>query len=89
VSLGPLRLGRVVVTPGALDSVSQAEITELLGRHQSGDWGEVEDDDWAANDRAVIEGSRVLSVYKVDGERIWVITEADRSSTAVLLPSEY
>lgn len=87
VALFPL--GQVVATPGALDSVSQAEVTELLGRHAQGDWGDVDDEDWEANDRAVREGTRIFSAYNVDGERIWIITEADRSSTCVLLPEEY
>ena len=59
-------------------------------RHRAGDWGEVDAADAAANDRAVSEGERVLSAYTLkDGTRLWVITEADRSSTCILLPDEY
>lgn len=83
-------LGRVEATQlGALASVS-LEIAALLGRHVTGDWGEdVDDEDWDANDEAVGGGTRILSGYRVDGERIWIITEADRSSTCVLKPEEY
>ncbi len=65
----------------------------LLERHQSGDWGEVDHEDKIANDQAVVDGTRLLSSYVVcDGcrkTRIWLITEADRTSTTFLLPSEY
>lgn len=83
-------LGRVVATPGALGSISRIEMVDLLMRHASGDWGEsCDDEDWAANDAAVAAGTRILSSYNVQGERIWIITEADRSSTCVLKPEEY
>jgi hypothetical protein len=64
---------------------------ELLARHQRGDWGPLDLHDRAANDQAVTGGTRILSAYEVDpsGEKIWVITEADRSVTTALLPSEY
>ncbi len=63
---------------------------ELLNRHRTGDWGEVDSEDWAANDQAVTQGERVLSAYTLkDGVRLWIITEADRAATTILLPSEY
>lgn len=85
-------LGQTVATPGALAALADAKQTaiEFLARHAGGDWGEVDPDDRAANDRAVAEGSRILSSYRTSkGARIWVITEAGRSSTCILLPEEY
>ena len=85
-------LGRVVGTPGALEALAAAgQIpTEFLDRHVKGDWGEVCDDDKQANEDALMDGTRILSAYKTNqGIRIWVITEADRSSTCILLPDEY
>ncbi len=85
-------LGRLVATPGALqafDTSGGSPITYLT-RHLHGDWGDLTDDDKQANTDAVATGSRILSVYHLnDGTKIWIITEADRSSTCILLPSEY
>ena len=62
----------------------------LLASHASGDWGEVDDHDRRANDHALRRGMRLLSVYTTaSGERVWIITEADRSSTCLLLPEDY
>lgn len=84
-------LGRVVATPGALEALEASGVSpvELLGRHQSGDWGEVPPEDVRENERSVECGFRILSIYPIGEERIWIITEADRSSTCLLLPSEY
>ena len=86
-------LGKVVATPGALETLEAASVNlwELLARHSRGDWGDVCEEDAALNDQAVIEGSRILSVYTLPktGERVWIISEADRSSTCALLPDEY
>ena len=85
-------LGRVVATPGALHALDEArqQPTVFLTRHQSGDWGELSEDDVKANDLALEQGTRLLSAYQTTkGERLWVITEADRSSTCILLPGEY
>ena len=85
-------LGRCCITPGAqrkLESIN-AVPQELLRRHQSGDWDGMDRSDQAANRRAVKDGSRVFSAYQLaDAVRVYVITEADRSSTTILLPSEY
>ncbi|MDN7755144.1 hypothetical protein [Burkholderia gladioli] len=87
------RLGHTVTTPGALDAMHRADVLPLtlLARHQCGDWGELDAEDCAANDRAVSEGTRILSVYQVgpDREKLWVITEWDRSATTILCPNEY
>lgn len=85
-------LGTIVATPGALDALRAAQQLPyaFLQRHARGDWGEVEAEDWQANDRAVQQGQRLLSVYTTrKGVRIWLITEWDRSVTTLLLPSEY
>jgi len=85
-------LGQLVATPGALEALQQAgqSPADFLARHVRGDWGEVCDDDKRANDEALVHGARILSAYRtLRNVRIWVITEADRSSTTILLPEEY
>ena len=89
--------GRVMTTPGVGAALDQFDgptqvrlVIGLLVQHITGDWGEVDSDDQAANDHSVILGERVLSAYRLpDGTKVWVITEADRSATTFLLPSEY
>jgi len=92
------RLGQVVATPGALAELKRCgmDAGEFVTRHARGDWGDMDAEDKRANNEAVAhEGDleqqcRVFSAYKLkNGEKIWVITEADRSSTCVLLPDEY
>lgn len=85
-------LGQVVATPGALRALEEANQLpfEFLARHQSGDWGEVCDEDRAENELSVDNGFRILSAYRTSTDvRIWVITEADRSATTILLSEEY
>ncbi len=85
-------LGQIVATPGALRALQEAEQspTAFLDRHVTGDWGELGDEDKQANERALREGLRILSAYTTsDGVKLWIITEADRSATTMLLPSEY
>jgi hypothetical protein len=85
-------LGYVVATPGALAAFTQAQdnIRTYLSRYASGDWGEVSGEDAAENELSLLAGFRILSAYRIkDGARIWIITEADRSATTVLLPEEY
>lgn len=82
--------GDVYSTPGALDSIPSMELSLALTRHLQGDWGELETEDKTANERALKEGGRLVSVYTtLSGTRFYVITEADRSVTTFLLPSEY
>jgi hypothetical protein len=89
-NLPPVPLGQTVATPAALGALTQADIVAALRRHAAGDWGEVDAHDRAANDDALREGERLLSVYRsVNGTTFWVITEADRSVTTVLLPDDY
>ena len=84
-------LGRVVATPGALELLDRmtANGFYLLQRHQSGDWGNISAEDAIENDFSVVYGNRILSSYSLGTERLWIITEADRSSTTLLLPEEY
>jgi hypothetical protein len=90
----PIRfpLGQLVATPGALDALAAAGQTplEFLARHVTGDWGDVCPEDRRLNDQALRQGARLLSAYTTArGARIWIITEADRSVTTLLLPEEY
>lgn len=82
-------LGRLVATPGALELIGHLEAFPYLQRHASGDWGDLDGHDRRANDRALRVGGRIFSAYETPAERLWIITEADRSSTCVLLPREY
>jgi len=85
-------LGSLVATPGALKVIeaSGQSPADFLDRHVRGDWGDVSAGDARLNNAAVRDGERILSAYKtLKGERIWIITEADRSSTCILLPDEY
>lgn len=81
--------GQLVSTRGALDGFTTEEIEAALTRHCAGDWGDLCEEDKAENERALQEGSRLLSSYKLGARELWIITEADRSATTVLLPSEY
>jgi len=87
----PFPLGRVVVTPEALKLLEEAgaDLCLLLARHRSGDWGELCAHDRRENEFSLKHGCRILSSYSVGKGRVWIITEADRSYTAVLLPEEY
>ena len=84
-------LGQIVATPGALETMERLDINPalLLHRHAKGDWSEMYDEDAAANRQAVEDGDRILSSYVIQGEKVWVITEWNRSATTILLPSEY
>lgn len=83
-------LGQTVGTPGVLAEVSTEEIAAALSRHERGDWGDAPAADREENELSLVHGFRLMSVYRSrSGVVFWVITEADRSSTCVLLPSEY
>jgi hypothetical protein len=85
-------LGRVVATPGALEALASAEQSplEFLQRHASGDWGELDDADRRENEFSLDKRLRLLSAYRTKlEEKLWIITEADRSVTTLLMPSEY
>jgi hypothetical protein len=85
-------LGRIVATRGALTALQEArqDASEFLLRHAIGDWGELGDEDRKENDFSLTRSLRLLSTYTLaSGEKLWIITEADRSVTTLLLPSEY
>ncbi len=85
-------LGQIVGTPAGLDALRRAgqSPVDFLRRHANGDWGQVDGHDAKANAEALRDGGRIVSSYQTrQGETIWVITEADRSSTCLLLPSDY
>lgn len=87
---GQLSMGEIVATPNALRNISEDDILLALWRHAGFDWGNVCDMDWQSNNEAAEKGFRVLSVYKsfLD-EDFWIITEADRSYTTILMPKDY
>jgi hypothetical protein len=89
--MGPLPLGRIVATPGALRVITEAGEDPLhyLSRHRSGDWGDLDYQDRRENELSLRHGWRVVSSYPVGEKCIWIITEADRSITTILLPEEY
>lgn len=83
-------LGHTVITPNARDSLHPEDVLLALSRHAAGDWGDVGDEDRAENEGAVGKELRLFSVYHDRaGIKFWVITEADRSATTVLLPEDY
>jgi hypothetical protein len=84
--------GQIVATPGALILLAQVNRSplEFLSRHLRGDWGDLCEEDKAENELSLEQGLRVMSSYKIsDSEDLWIITEADRSATTLLLPDEY
>jgi hypothetical protein len=85
-------LGQIVATPGALAALERAKQppTCFLARHAIGHWGELDQSDVSENEYSMAHGFRLLSSYRTDaGEKLWIITEADRSATTLLLPEEY
>ena len=85
-------LGQLVGTPGAIHALREAgqNPSALITRHVTGDWGDLCEEDEAENQLSVEQGFRILSAYELEtGTKVWVITEADRSATTILLPSEY
>jgi hypothetical protein len=86
-----IETGQIVATPNALENVPELDMALALGRHTKGDWGDLTDEDRQANDDAVTNGGRLLSSYRTvpSGTKFWIITEADRSATTVLLPEDY
>jgi len=85
-------LGQIVATPGAIDALIRAnqDVQDFLNRHREGDWGDLQNEDKAENEFSLEHGFRILSSYTTAaGEKLWVITEADRSATTLLLPEEY
>lgn len=86
------KLGQLLATPGVLSAAEEAgdDLLPYVSRHVRGDWGVVGPEDWRANERALQDGTRLFSAYLLkDGTKIWIITEADRTATTILLPAEY
>ncbi len=82
--------GQIAITANAQEQLSPSDVQTALRRHLAGDWGDCDSEDAAANEDALLHGERLLSVYHTaDNVRFWVITEADRSATTVLLPEDY
>jgi len=82
--------GQLVITTNAQAQLPEADVRRAIARHLAGDWGDCSPEDREANDLALLDGSRLLSVYHTDdGRKFWIITEADRSATTVLLPEDY
>lgn len=83
-------LGRLVITPAAMKVIPEGEVHMALVRHAANDWGDLDEHDRRENELSLDQGFRLLSVYHTAaGVKFWVITEADRSSTCVLLPDDY
>lgn len=92
MSKSKFSLGHIVATPGALAELNRSgdNPARYLARHQSGDWGDVPPEDAAENELSLRQGFRILSSYRLrTGTKIWILTEADRSATTILLPEEY
>ena len=82
-------LGRLLITPGAQAAFSREEVFSAVSRHQRGDWGTLCKEDCRRNNGALRNGERIFSAYQYHEEKLWIITEADRSATTILLPHEY
>ena len=82
-------LGQIVMTRGAAETFSVLQLIGCLGRHSLGDWGDLDEEDQATNAEALEYGFRLFSSYRLPAGKLWIITEADRSVTTLLLPEEY
>jgi len=85
-----LELGKITITANAQRQLNKISVLTALERHSKGDWGDLEKDDWKANDEALNNGGRILSSYKdKEDKKFWIITEWDRTVTTILLPEDY
>ena len=84
-------LGNIYATSGAIETMNESgqDVAQLLRRHVSGDWGDLDSEDKQANDDALKCGARIFSAYGEGEKKLWVITEWDRSATTILRPDEY
>jgi hypothetical protein len=83
-------MGRIFATPAALKAISPQDMSKCLARHLSGDWGDLDMEDVRENEFSLKEGFRLFSAYHGEnGIKFWIITEADRSITTILLPADY
>ena len=84
------QLGQTVITPAAMEVLTNGDVLTALSRHVKGDWGDVSRHDREENELSLREGFRLFSVYHTTSDiKFWVITEADRSATTILLPEDY
>ena len=84
------QLGRLLITPNAQQSLHPMDVYQSLNRHALGDWGDCDEEDWERNEESLEHELRIFSVYHDrNGVKFWVITEANRASTTVLLPEDY
>ena len=85
-----LELGNIFTTPGADEMIADGLLADLyIDRHWRGDWGDIEEEDRESNEQAIAHGERLLSRFNTPVGRIWIITEADRSTTTLMTPEEY
>ena len=90
IPVAKFRLGRIVTTPHVLEVIPNEDILAGISRHQAGDWGDVDNHDREANDQSLQDRTRLFSIYHSAKQiKFWIITEADRSLTTVLLPQDY
>jgi len=90
IPIAIFRIGKIVATKNALDRLCIDDITEGIAKHQAGDWGEISEEDRQANDRGLIQKTRLFSAHhSARGIKFWIITDANRSVTKVLLPGDY
>lgn len=90
ISHSTFELGQVVATQNAFDTIPTIDVMSALSRHGQGDWGELGEEDRLVNEQSLLDGGRLMSVYTASNHvRFWIITEADRSSTCILLPEDY
>ena len=83
-------LGQVVITANAKNVLHPEDVPLALARHAAGDWGDLDEDDRRENELSLAQGFRLLSVYRDrSSTKFWIITEADRSATTILLPEDY
>ena len=92
--MSKFKLGKLIMTRGVNDLVAEDEefakfVWESLKRHAAGDWGDLSKEDKKENEFSLDKNLRLLSAYKRENQKIWIITEADRSATTILFPSEY
>ena len=85
------QLGQVVATPAAIEFANRhpVDLAVLLAKHQSGDCGDMSDDNILANLSAIVSGGMIFYSYQIGTQKIWIITEADRQLTTILLPSDF
>jgi len=85
------QLGQVVATPAVIEFANRhpVDLAVLLAKHQSGDCGDMSDDNILANLSAIVSGGMIFSSYQIGTQKIWIITEADRQLTTILLPSDF